>query len=192
MPLSWVVLGGGGGLPWVTYTVLMTCASLISAFGLLTNSVPAVIGSMFVSPLSEASVQLGSGNFRAGLEYLVVGVSLAMIVGYIVAMMFERLKWNPQMSAISSWWDTTQGRIGAIAIALSAGVVLGVSDICPNVTAQIGVGIAGSILPPLVNGGLALAMGKSAWSSFILSLLNVLLIGVGYGGGVRLGVECQK
>lgn len=173
----------------LAYLVL---AAIIGAGGLITDSRPLVIGSMLISPffVPVINMNLKSVTNKAittNLSILVASVVGCVLIGYLSA---KVLKLNekpdtPSMTAIVNWNRTSkQATIMSWLVPVVAGAIVAIANKSQNIIPMVGVAIAISILPPLVNAGLYLGKGPEhkdeMMQSLKFGLLNIGLAAASY------------
>lgn len=167
----------------VRFFCLLILASSIATFGLLGNSLAVVIGAMIVAPLMlpimGLAFSVSIGDRPAILSSLLVslgGIITAIAIGFILTMPMARLV-HPE--SIDQIMIRTAPRLVDLLAALATGLAgafalsrRDVSDTLP------GVAIAVSLVPPLTNVGILLALGKSnlALGSLLLFITNYFAI----------------
>ena len=165
----------------VTFVVLLALAAFIATFGLLEDSVAAIIGAMVVAPLGGAMMALAgalvTGRSRWQLNAFVqtvLGALLVVAIGYLVSLLIpDPLTLNPSLEA-----RTSPGLLdlGVALAAGAAGAYVAVrrtgSDALP------GVAIAVSLVPPLATVGICAERGlyDDAAGALILFLTNFAAI----------------
>lgn len=162
------------------FLCLLVLASSIATYGLLGDSLAVVIGAMIVAPLMLPIMGLAFGislgDRRAILSTLgvsVAGIVAAVAVGYLLTLPIAPLK---QPQAIQQVMVRTAPHLLDLMAALVTGLAgafalarRDVSDTLP------GVAIAVSLVPPLANVGILLALGEPALASG-----SLLLFGTNY------------
>lgn len=146
----------------------------ISAIGLGTNSQPTIVGSMLISPLSEPLSSIiyylrGSRKnvnyFKEHFYYFIIDIILLIGIGYAFGFIFYHLyvRYSKNDEILKEYPSTEmKSRRGVVSIisnamvAFLAGLLLFNSFISNDLTYLIGIGIATSFLPPLVNFGMLL------------------------------------
>ena len=167
----------------VRFFCLLILAASIATFGLLGNSLAVVIGAMIVAPLMQPIMGLAFsvsiGDRRTITSSLLVslgGILTAIAVGFILTLPMARLI---QPESIDQIMIRTAPRLMDLLAALATGFAgafaisrKDVSDTLP------GVAIAVSLVPPLANVGILLALGKTslALGSLLLFVTNYLAI----------------
>jgi len=166
------------------YIVLLTLATVIATYGVISGSTATVIGAMIIAPLmtpimaTTLAIVLGSRH-RIRNSIMVVGLSVIYVIGLaIVLSLFISpivigFGTNPEITSrvspnlLALFVALASGAAGAFVISRAD-----VSDTLP------GVAIAISLVPPLSTVGIALA--KVHWidasGAFILFLTNFLAI----------------
>lgn len=157
----------------VTFTVLLALAGLIATFGLIQDSIAAIIGAMVVAPLGGAMMALAgalvTGRSRWQLNSfveVVLGSLLVVAIGFVVAAVLpDPLTLNPSLAA------RTEPGLLDLGVALAAGAAGAFvtvrrtgSDALP------GVAIAVSLVPPLATVGICLELGRTSDAAGALTL----------------------
>ncbi|CAG9465190.1 unnamed protein product [Pedinophyceae sp. YPF-701] len=153
-----------GGLSW-DYCFFVLVASLIAGLGLATNNTVMIVASMLVSPLMGPIVAFTFGTVVADTDLLfpgmlaeLVGACISIGVGLFLGVIFapwaDRYDWpTNEMESRGEYAGLLVGL--AFAIPSGAGVALSVTGGGAN--ALVGVAIAASLLPPVVNFGMCLS-----------------------------------
>lgn len=149
-------------------------ASLIAGGGLIMNSPSCVMSSMLVSPYLEPIMGMANGNPQSVLTFGGGGL-IAIIVGYIMNKYFKP-KETQTMQGISGWKKYLSINL---MIPIICGLLLAYTY---DPVTLVGIGLAISILPPLVTAGMYIEQNdlKKTKESIQLSLLNLTLLIVGY------------
>jgi uncharacterized hydrophobic protein (TIGR00271 family) len=171
------------GAKFLRFSILLVLAAGIATYGLLGDSLAVVIGAMIVAPLMlpimglAFSISLGDRNgILNTLLVSLAGIAMAVAVGFLLAGPMAGLK-HPQ--AIQQIMVRTAPHLLDLLAALATGVAgafalsrRDVSDTLP------GVAIAVSLVPPLANVGILLALGEPtlATGSLLLFLTNYVAI----------------
>lgn len=174
---------GRPGPKFLKFSILLLLASSIASFGLLGDSLAVVIGAMIVAPLMlpimglAFSISLGDrGKIINTLLVSLAGIAMAILVGFVLTLPIAPLI---QPQAIPQIMVRTAPHLLDLMAALATGVAgayaiarRDVSDTLP------GVAIAVSLVPPLANGGILLALGEPtlASGSLLLFLTNYVAI----------------
>ncbi|MEB3200256.1 MAG: DUF389 domain-containing protein [Synechococcaceae cyanobacterium] len=174
---------GQPGGRFIKFSLLLLLASGIATFGLLGDSLAVVIGAMIVAPLMlpimGLAFSISLGDRRRIISTLLVslaGIGMAVGVGFALTLPVASLL-VPQ--AIEQVMARTQPHLFDLMAALATGVAgafalarRDVSDTLP------GVAIAVSLVPPLANVGILLALGEPALAggSLVLFLTNYVAI----------------
>jgi uncharacterized hydrophobic protein (TIGR00271 family) len=136
-------------------------ASAIAGLGLITNNTVMIVASMLVSPLmgpilafTFGTVVADSSMFYHGLYMELIGTAISLLVGLVTGLVgaawAEELDWpTNEMSSRGQWSALIIGLV--FAIPSGAGVALSVTSGGGN--SLVGVAIAASLLPPVVNTG---------------------------------------
>jgi uncharacterized hydrophobic protein (TIGR00271 family) len=160
-----------------TYTIMLALAALIATFGLLEDSVAAIIGAMIVAPLGGAITGFAGALVTArsrwqwidGLQVLLSAL-LVIGVGYAISWLLpDPLGLNPSLEA-----RTAPGLLdlGVALAAGAAGAYVAVRG--TGADALPGVAIAVSLVPPLATVGICLELGRieDAGGALLLFLTN--------------------
>jgi len=167
----------------IRFYILLTLAAAIAAFGLLADSVAAVIGAMIVAPLMlpimGLAFAISIGDRSAVAKSLLVaagGIVAAMFVGYLAGLIMPA-SFDPE--AVTQITLRTSPRLLDLLMALATGLAgafaIGRRDVSDTLP---GVAIAISLVPPLSNAGILFATGRSdlAFGSLLLFVTNYLAI----------------
>ncbi len=167
----------------VRFWILLTLAAAISTFGLLSDSVAAVIGAMIVAPLMLPIMGLAFGislgDRKAVINSLLVGAAgaaTAVLVGYVLAFVMPS-SFNPE--SVPQIMLRTSPRLldllAALATGLAGAFAIGRRDVSDTLP---GVAIAISLVPPLANAGILFSTGRPdlAYGSLLLFVTNYLAI----------------
>lgn len=174
---------GRPGPKFFRFSILLVLASAIASFGLLGDSVAAVIGAMIVAPLMlpimGLAFSISLGDRPRILNTLLVslaGIAMAVAVGFVLTLPVAGVL-HPQ--SIPQVMVRTEPHLLDLMAALATGVAgafalsrRDVSDTLP------GVAIAVSLVPPLANVGILLAFGEPALArgSLLLFFTNYVAI----------------
>lgn len=147
------------------YIAMITVASIIAGSGLLSDSPTSVIASMLVSPLMGPILSITFGLatndmsiISRGVKNEVIGVIICFVVGTIMGLMSGLY----HDCDFSSQEIESRGSVGGlpvgfvVAAASAVGVVIAVSQ--GGISALVGTAISASLLPPIVNCGVCLAI----------------------------------
>ena len=167
----------------VRFWALLILASAIATFGLIGDSVAAVIGAMIVAPLMLPIMGLAFGiaigDRKAIVSSLLVGVGgmvTAIAVGFVLTLPFSR---TLDPTSVGQIMSRTAPRLvdllAAVATGLAGAFAIGRKDVSDTLP---GVAIAISLVPPLANVGILLAVGRPdlALGSLLLFCTNYLAI----------------
>ena len=173
------------------YVVLLTLATAIATYGLISGSTATVIGAMIVAPLmtpimaTTLAIILGNGS-RITRSVLIVGLSIAYVVGLAAALSVL----IPSLTIGFGSNPEILGRVSPNMIALYAALASGAAGAFAVSRADVGdtlpgVAIAISLVPPLCVVGIALSHVQwlDAFGAMVLFLTNFFAI-VLAGGAV--------
>lgn len=168
---------------FIKFSSLLVLAASIATFGLLGDSLAVVIGAMIVAPLMlpimglAFSVSIGDrSKIVSTMLVSFAGIAMAVAVGFVLTLPIAQVK-HPE--AIQQIMIRTSPHLLDLMAALATGVAgafaisrKDVSDTLP------GVAIAVSLVPPLANVGILLALGepKLASGSMLLFITNYVAI----------------
>lgn len=179
------------------YLALTSAAAIIAAVGLLTNSSVLVVASMLVAPLMGPILGTTFGAVVhdrvlvwKGLRNEVVGILLTFGWGCFCAI---AVAYTETIEDWTTYQMTQRGTYGSllagVAVAIPSGVGVAIAATSGGFSALVGVAISASLLPPIVNSGVALTFGlvehsrtgethhlQIAMISFTLFLINWLFI----------------
>ena len=177
----------------VRFVVLLTIATVIATYGVLSNSVAAVIGGMIVAPLMGPIQALTAGlvagaTRRALLAALVLvsGMGLVLVLSMLIAATSRDLSATLVNEQVVG---RTSPTLSDLAIALAAGAAAGFALVRRDVAGSLpGVAIAVSLVPPLCVSGASLAGGETRASlgAFLLFAINFAAIVVASGAVLLL------
>ncbi len=160
-----------------TYAVMLALAGLIATFGLLEDSVAAIIGAMIVAPLGGAIMAFAGALVTARSRWqwidgmqVVLSALLVIGIGYAISWLLpDPLSLNPSLEA-----RTAPGLLdlGVALAAGAAGAYVAVRG--TGADALPGVAIAVSLVPPLATVGICLELGRieDAGGALLLFLTN--------------------
>lgn len=170
-------------LPDRDFYVLVAGGIVLAILGIFLDSTAVLIASMIVAPLAYPILALGlglaAGDWRLCVRtigVLAVSVILAVAAAWLATLCFGQVRVDPVFTTFGSnlYIDT--------AIALVAGAIAAYGLIRSKVGgAMTGIGIAVSLMPPLVATGVGLFDPGSFVPSltFVVFLLNVVGILIG-------------
>lgn len=152
-------------------TVYTIIAGAISAFGLLNNSIPVIIGSMIVSPLltpfSKTLVHLiFKNNVKYQFIYTIIKTILLIILLILIGFVFGLI--NNKTETFRNETDEMLKRayihdgkyntlVSELGVGFFVGIGLPIAILLNDTALLVAFGIAPSICPPIVNGGLYFA-----------------------------------
>jgi uncharacterized hydrophobic protein (TIGR00271 family) len=167
------------------FFLLSVLSVLMAVFGLLTNNVAVIIGSMLIAPLLSPILSISLGVVMADTRLIMrsLWTLLKSLAWTIPAAAIASLLFMSQ-AGLTEELNTeiltrTEPTVIAIAIAIVAGAAASFALIKPQLNASLpGVAIAVAIIPPLAVTGIGLARfdWAMATDSFILFLVNCISI----------------
>lgn len=163
------------------YFLTLTIANLIALCGLLTNSMPVIIGAMLISPLMGPILSFGYA-FITGEQQIwrssvrKITMSVALTIGVAALATFV----SPLTGLTTEILSRTRPNLYDLVVAFLAGLV-GAVALCTKknfLTVVPGVAIATAVIPPLsVAGfGAGIADPKIAVGGFLLFFTNLVAI----------------
>lgn len=193
------------GLSHLSFDYLLqnACAAVIAGVGLLTNSSVLVVASMIVSALMVPMVACVWWQIQRRYEAawkafrtVVVGMVVVFAVGCAcaLAVVYTSHDVNKWATDQITQRGTASGLLVGVAVAVPSGVATGVAATQGQASALVGIGVAASLLPPLVASAIALVLGlvehsrtgrhdnlDTSMYAMLLFLINwVLIHGFGY------------
>ncbi|MDJ0903327.1 MAG: DUF389 domain-containing protein [Xenococcus sp. MO_188.B8] len=185
-------------LPTLNFYLLLTLATAIATFGLLTNSAATIIGAMIIAPLMNpiatlayALVVLNSRLLERGILTLITGVILVIFISYSTT---ELLGLKVVGSEILA---RTQPNSLDLAVAVAAGTAAAFANTRRSIASALpGVAISVALVPPLCVVGIGCYLGNLgteiaasrgvetgiAAGSFLLFVAN--LVGIVFSGSL--------
>ncbi len=176
-----------------SFYLLLVCAGLLAAVGILTNSQILIVGAMVVGPEYNAILGAALGitehnrrPVRRGLIALGVGFSLAIAASFLFSLIIHGsgqtprdylLGFRPVSDLIS------RPNLFSVVVAVVAGIVGVVSILQARASTLIGVFISVTTLPAAADIGVSLAYRQwsDAWSAtqqLVLNAVILLVVGV--------------
>jgi uncharacterized hydrophobic protein (TIGR00271 family) len=145
------------------YFLILSLANLIALTGLITNSIPVIIGAMLISPLMGPILSSGfafitGDNFvwKKSLKKISLSVALTIIIAVIATYI------SPLKDVTNEIMSRTRPNLYDLIIAFLSGTA-GAIAICTKknyLTIVPGVAIATAVIPPLSVAGFGLGIGK--------------------------------
>ena len=165
------------------FYLLVIGAIILAACGILIDSIPVLIASMIVAPLAYPILSLGlaitSGDgklFLRALSMLVISIFLATVVGGLLSL-FVKSYFDVAERVLISFFPNI---FFDLLIAVVSGAIAVYGLVRPKVgAAMTGIGIAVSLMPPLVATGIGLFdpvnnLAVRAGSIFLLNVFGIL------------------
>ena len=159
------------------FYILVVGAILLALGGIFTDSIPVLIASMIVAPLAYPILAAGLGIVVGDMKVLVrslgmLAISLVLALGIAMITTY----FFPDLRAENVFVCFGGNKILATAIAVLSGAIAAYGLVRVKVGgAMTGIGIAVSLMPPLVATGVEIAEGNGALAhtAFLIFLLNV-------------------
>ncbi|WP_201501572.1 TIGR00341 family protein [Psychrobacter cibarius] len=162
------------------YFIMNILSAIIASYGLVTNSAAVVIGAMLVAmmlgPITGIALAIIDHRMpllRKSLITVIVGVSLVVLVGFIVGWLHKD---QPLTAEILS---RTQPTSMDLMIALAGGTAGAYAMVSPHLSvAVVGVAVATALVPPLAASGILFANGETqlGLGALLLALTNIIAI----------------
>eukprot|EP00164_Ancoracysta_twista_P007390 GFYU01010482.1.p1 GENE.GFYU01010482.1~~GFYU01010482.1.p1 ORF type:complete len:556 (-),score=97.99 GFYU01010482.1:136-1803(-) len=165
-----------------TFWVMLICAAVIAALGLATNSAVMVVASMLISPLmgpilsftygatilsnkNQRTLEEGKKMVIKGIKNELIAGLVTFICGLVLGLLLVAL---PVHFPRDNFWPTDEmtgrGRrdnlITGLIFAIASGFVVGHAVTGGGINSLVGVAISASLLPPVVNAGMLLALAS--------------------------------
>ena len=162
------------------FYLLVIGAIILAISAVFIDSIAVLIASMIVAPLAYPILGLGLGvvvsDWRLATRcalILIISLAFAIIFSYVAIFFFGHVRVDPIFISFES------NLYFAVIIALISGFIAAYGLVRSRVGgAMTGIGIAVSLMPPLVMTGISLADGifatVSPWHTFLVFLLNVI------------------
>ena len=157
------------------YISMVVLSTIIAAFGLMTNNTAVIIGAMVIAPLLGPNVAIAFATVLGDLELekkafktFLTGSIIAYVLGTIFGIIFSP---SPEIEEINRRIYVS---FADIVIAIATGIAGVLAFTTGASLSLVGVMVAISLLPPLVNSGLLLGSGYPIYAlgSFLLFLSN--------------------
>ena len=161
------------------YYLMVVLSTVVAAGGMLRGDVAVIVGAMVIAPLIGPNIALALGATLGDTSLLkmasrtnFIGLAAALVLSIAIG---AAIDFSPAADQIAA---RTRVDLGAMALALSAGVAGALSVTRGIPTALIGVMVAVALLPPLV--ALGMLIGARYWlpafGAALLLLVNVTAI----------------
>jgi uncharacterized hydrophobic protein (TIGR00271 family) len=174
---------GRPGPRFLKFSILLVLASSIATFGLLGDSLAVVIGAMIVAPLMlpimglAFSISIGDrSRMINALLVSLAGIAMAVIVGFVLTLpVATLLHAQPIQQVMVRTAPHLLDLMAALATGVAGAFALSRQDVSDTLP---GVAIAVSLVPPLANVGILLALGEPvlATGSLLLFVTNYFAI----------------
>lgn len=152
-------------------SMYLLVAASIAALGLIFDSVTTVVSSMLLSPMMDPLVAFIFGSVLRdkklvlnGLRNFSLCIFSALLIGFIFGLVFAPfshfLEWpTVEMVNRGTWLGVVSGAL----VAIPSGIAVGLSVTSGGINSFVGVAIAASLLPPIVNAGIMRGGDSGAW-----------------------------
>jgi uncharacterized hydrophobic protein (TIGR00271 family) len=177
-------------VPSLNFYFMLGMATAIAAFGLLSNSAPAIIGAMIVAPLMSPIVGFSFGTIMGAhkltlqsLASIVTGVAFVISLAFVCTHVIGLRVVGSEILA-----RTAPSTLDLL-VALCSGAAASFAHARVGIANSIaGVAIAVALVPPLSVVGVGLALGQDAVSAQAIALSDINHQGNGYtmAGGAFL------
>ena len=160
--------------------------SILAADGLVNDSITSLIPSMIISPIGSIIIKLAR-NFNNKFNYLLLAMTIAIAVGagYGYTKLYKHLFPTKEFPTKEMYNRTNpSGLVSNVIVAAISALAFNVAVNKTDEPSLIAIGIATSLLPPLVNIGCLLAVNDRdiehylTTSSIFLINFAILFIGI--------------
>lgn len=161
--------------PNISFYAMLSLATAIATFGLLSNSAPAIIGAMIVAPLMSPIIGLSYGAIL-GVPNLALKSTFAIVTGIflVVAIAFGCTLAVGLRVVDAEILARTAPSTLDLMVALCSGAAAAFAHARVSIANSIaGVAIAVALVPPLSVVGIGLALGDSAVSAKAIALSDL-------------------
>lgn len=148
------------------YVAMCFVAAVIAAIGLLTDNIIVLVASMLLSPLMGPILGVTFGTIvqdkrllQKGVRNEMVGLLVTFIVGIIVALCTLGADLDKFPTEEMELRGNGEGLVAGLAIAIPSGAGVALAVTAGTINPLVGVAIAASVLPPVVNSGICLVLG---------------------------------
>ncbi|MBW0159673.1 DUF389 domain-containing protein [Sinorhodobacter sp. B57] len=177
-------------VPSLNFYFMLGMATAIAAFGLLSNSAPAIIGAMIVAPLMSPIVGFSFGAIM-GANKLTLQSLASIVTGvvFVISLAFVCTQVIGLRVVGSEILARTAPSTLDLLVALCSGAAAAFAHARVGIANSIaGVAIAVALVPPLSVVGVGLALGHDAVSAQAIALSDINHQGNGYtmAGGAFL------
>lgn len=171
--------------PGSSFYILMALASIIAAIGLITNNLIIIIGSMLVAPLLYPIIFLGMSIvlydqkiIERTLMIIIKITVMGILIGFICAVLFESFAQTKITGAFSEKMTLPFFYVAVISglAASFASARKGMQESLPGIAVSI------SLIPPLINIGVALGFRQFSNAISSLQLFAVNIFGIIFAG----------
>lgn len=154
----------------IDFILYLIIASIIAGVGLATDNVLMVVASMLLSPLMSPILGITYSTsikdmklFIESLKTFIISICVVYSIGIIIGLCFYDLtdKFDWPTNEMTERGDSTALIVGLF-ISIPSGVGAGISIATGGVNTLVGVAIAASIHPPLINSAIAITYGLSS------------------------------
>ena len=165
-------------VPSRDFYILVVGAILLALAGIFTDSIPVLIASMIVAPLAYPILATGLGIVAGDVKLIVRSLGMLLLSLILaIGIAFLLTYFFPDLNAKNVFISFGGSSVMAIVIAVISGTIAAYGLVRSKVGgAMTGIGIAVSLMPPLVATGVELANGNNtlAWTAFVIFILNFI------------------
>jgi len=167
------------------FYLFILLAAFIAAVGLINNSPAIIIASMLLSPLMGPILGVSYGivtkdkkiiknGLNGQLNSIILILSIGILMGFLTYIIL------PDFQPTKEMLSRNYPNLFDIILALCGGIAVGFCVTASIRSSLVGISIAVSLLPPIVNTGIAISLGEWSFAlgSLMLMLTNVLIINV--------------
>ena len=172
--------------PNIEYYLLVTGASVIALFGILLDSIPVLIAAMIVAPLIQPIIVAAYG--LVGGEYAYIGraaktfglsILAVVIVTIIGIQIFHSVSIPLEDRVFISFIPQP---VSALVIAFVGGIFATLGIFSKRIDSiVVGIGIAVSLMPPLVASSIGIVVGRGDLASRGATIFGLNVLGIFIG-----------
>ncbi len=164
------------------FYVLVLGATVFALCGIALDSIPVLIGSMIVAPLASPILALGLGVTMRDARLIIQSLGILTIASLLAAIVAAVVAhFLPPFTVNGTFISFIAHPFYDILIALTAGGIAGYGHVRAKVgNSMTGIGIAVSLMPPLVASAIALsafdtALLRESSLIFVLNITGILI-----------------
>jgi uncharacterized hydrophobic protein (TIGR00341 family) len=163
----------------VNFVILVVLSTIVSAIGLIEDSVTVVVGAMVIAPLLSPNIALALGTALGDTPLMLkaartngAGIGLAFVLSVLIG-----LAWPVNIASRELMARTDVG-LDSVALALASGAAAVLSLTTGLSSVLVGVMVAVALLPPTATLGLMLGAGQyhHALGAGLLLAVNIVCV----------------